>query len=372
MEFITLDSNFQPWRPVDNYSSLIWTERYFNAGDFQLVTHDIANTMALLPRESCVTLRESTVPMLVETHKIEKPKDGAPKLTVTGRSYEACALERRASVNSLPSGSGRSAWMMAADKESDAAYKAMRVVLGDQERLFMDGSVALGSVNPAVSPNDAMPQLDLVLPADYSAGVTNSYEIKAGELYNTILELLTTNQRGIKAVRPNRGNTKVAIEIYNGADLTGTDPNNVKVVDARFDQVDDATYLLSAYGSMNVGYIYGANGSQQVLKTAAPEPTGMDRRVLFVDVASDATSNTPDIRTNRGLIELYKYNATALFDGEVASQIANDYNKRYFLGDILKLVGEYGLSQNVRVAEFIRTSDNTGDAAYPTFEAITS
>ena len=125
---------------------------------------------------------------------------------------------------------------------------------------------------------------------------------------------------------------------------------------------------------MNVGYIYGPNGATLVLKNVVdanhPEPSGLDRRVLIVDETSDETLNSSSIRQSRGLIELYKFNPTALFDGEIASQIAAGYNRDYFLGDILLLVGEYGLSERARVTEFIRSSDSSGETAYPTLEAI--
>lgn len=364
MELVTLNSSLQPDKVIENYDSLIWTERYSKAGDFQLVATDVSSAVNALPKESYVSLRGSTVPMVVEAHKIEKPKNQAQKVTITGRSFEACSLERRASVNT-PLGSIRTAWTISAAKESDAAYKAMRVVLGDTAR-YQSGVLVLAVVNPALSIYDAIPEITLTLPADYSTSTPNIYEIKPGDLYTTVMELLAANNHGLKAVRPGPTGTQIGIEIYNGADLTST-----VVFDARFDQIDSATYLLSAQGSTNVAYVYGVNGSQQVLKTAAPEASGMARRVLLVDETSDTTTNTSDVRRTRGLVELYKNNATALFDGEVAEQVAADYNVKYFLGDILKLTGDYGLSQNVRVTEFIRSVDAQGEKAYPTLEAVT-
>lgn len=389
MELMTLNSNFQPENPVENYESLIWSERYSKNGDFELNTTDIAATLQLLPRETCIALRESTVPMLVEDFLIEKPKGQPPTLKVTGRSFET-VLERRAAANSLPAAAARATWTMLATKASDAAYKAVQTVLGG-----------------AVSPLDAIPQIQLITPADFTpdaaawnsatnyavgalvtytstlwrAKVTNtnvapavgatwealpSYEITPGDLYTTVLELINTNYHGIKAIRPVLGGTKVGIEIYNGADLSSQ-----VVFDARFDQFDSAKYLLSERGSANVAYMYGSNGSQTVLKNTGAEPSGLNRRVLMIDQTNEAGTNTTDVRRIRALIELYKYNATALFDGEVAEQVAAGYNTTYHLGDVVKLVGEYsGISQNVRVAEFIRTSDASGDKAYPAFESI--
>jgi len=392
MELMTLDAYFRPQRFIENYESLIWTERYSTYSDFELTTYDVERTMSILTLESYVALRESLVPMVVEAHKINKPKNQPVTLTVTGRSLESI-LERRGSVISLPGGGGsdatgpgaRPVWNVNADKQSDAAYKAIRAVIGDPS-----ARGALPALNPAVTTFDWFKRSDgshivnLPLPSDYSAGLTNAYEIKAGNLYGVVLELLEVSHRGLKSVRPIDGvTTTVDFQFYNGADLRAT-----VVFDAKFDQFNDSTYLLSYQGSTNIAYVYGGgnaavgstptptNGGTSVRKnTAGLEVTGLDRRVLIVDEMSDATLNTPTIRTSRGLVELYKNNATALFDGQISEQVGKRFNKPvgeggYGLGDIVKLNGEYGVSRDVRVAEFIRTEDATGSKAYPAFQVV--
>lgn len=398
MELITLKSDFQPNKLVENYSSLIWTERYSACGDFEYKTNDIERALQLMPLESMVSLRESTVPMLVEVYKLENPKNQAPVLTITGRSVE-CALERRAATVT-PFGSTKAPWTISAAKPSDAAYLAMRKILGDVAR-FQNGVEVLSAINPTMSLLDALPGVDLTLPADYyippewnsatayvagnqvtnagkiwqaridntnvspTTGVTwmeLTYEIDPGNLYSAVMNQLAINYRGLKAVRPGIGESDIGLEIYNGADRRGT-----VTLDARFDQFDESTYLFSSQGSTNVAYVYKNGASQSVDKTTT-EPSGWDRRVLYVDAASE---NPTDLRS-KGLVELYKYNVTAIFDGQIAAHIALGYNKKFFLGDIIKLTGEYGLHRDVRISEFIRTSDATGDKAYPALEVIES
>lgn len=373
MELLTLDSNYQPSELIERYASLLWSERYFLTGDFQLVTTDVERMLNLLPLESPVSIRESTVPMLVELHKIHKGLDGAPVLTVTGRSFES-VVERRAAVMvnqfyQQLNGPARTLWIEERAKESDAAYQVMRKILGDAAR------PPLGAQAPIITSKDALPMVDLTLPDDYvnlpAIEDIKKYEIKPGNLYTVVMELLLANHHGLKAVRPALGASKIGIEIYNGADLT-----NTVVFDAKFDQFEDATYLLSKTGSTNWAYVFSKTGSQRVSKTVVsaefPEPTGLDRRVLYVDISGEEGVESEEARRTRGLIELYKYNATALFDGQISQQVASGYNKDYFLGDIIRLDGEYGLTQSVRVAEFIRSDDSTGSKAYPTFEVVNS
>jgi hypothetical protein len=370
MEIIGLDSNYQPERIIENHGSFVWAEKYATAGEFVFESTNIARAIRDLPLESVISLRDSTVPMTVEVYEIEKPKNAAPKIKITGRSFDCSALERRVSAD------GREwaepdpvpeAYKISAQKESDAAYKLLREVLGDGDRYGYppdEATLMLPAVSPFVA-EDAIPDIDLILPRDFEAGTTNEYEIPIDELYATVLKLIAINFRGIKAVRPLPGQTKIGIEIYNGVDR-----RNEINFNARLDQLDSAKYLLSKRGSKNVAYSINTTGASIVLKNAGPVPTGLERRVMAVDAGDDNRLTGAVQRNNMALIGLYQKNATALFDGEIAEQVAKGYNKSYFLGDILKLTGDYGLSQDVRVAEFIRSSDQTGDKSYPTFEAI--
>lgn len=382
MEFFTLDSNlasstlFQPTRLIENYNSLIWTERYAANGDFELVSSDVTSTLKLLPLESFVTIRESTVPMIVEAHKIEKPKGAAAKITVTGRSFES-VLERRATRSTVagPVTDPRPMVTLSADKVSDAAYKMLREAIGDVARSN------LSAVSPA-NANDAIPQVNLVLPVDYTTGTALPFEIKFGNLLAIMYEMLGVNRHGIRSVRPatNSGKVTVDLEIYNGANLTGAGANSnpayVVAFDAKFDQFDSSTYLFSYQGSANTAYVYGPGGASVRQKNTGAVPSGLDRRVILIDEASDTNLNTDARRLDRGLVELYKNNAISLFDGETSVQIASRYNKSiaqggFGLGDLILLRGEYpGTSKTVRVAEWIRTSDSSGESAYPAFQTV--
>lgn len=380
MELHSLDGNFHADQVVDNYESLIWTERYATNGEFELVSSDVAGIQRILPistpeRDSYVALRDSLVPMVVEVHKIQEPPDGPRQITVTGRSFDT-VLERRPAVKELNPASTRVQWKERAEKESDAAYKVIRQVIGDPlARIPPVGTAtALPPVLPGVAPEDAIPEINLPIPEDYEGPTTppttysKEFEIPSKDLYSTVLEMIGANHHGIKASRPLDSSHQVDIEIYNGADLT-----HDVIFDVRVDQFDDAVYLLSRQGSANVAYVFGKTQSAIIRKNelGAP-PSGLMRRVIMLDPPSDDVADSADVLRSRGLVDLYKYNATALFSGELAEHVASLYNAPggYSLGDIVYLQGKYGLGQSVRVAEFIRSVDPSGKKAYPTFEVV--
>src|SRR5678815_3489985 len=100
MELLTLDANNQPKTLVENYDSLIWTERFNTVGDFQIATGRVDEFLTLYPEGTKFTLRESNQVMAVETHQIDRKKNSGAKLFIKGRSYESI-LDRRVSIQSV-------------------------------------------------------------------------------------------------------------------------------------------------------------------------------------------------------------------------------------------------------------------------------
>lgn len=74
---------------IEGYTSLIWTERFQEAGDFEVKSYDINRMITLLPEDTLVSHLETKEVMQVETHTIElegEGSDAVPVLTIRGRS----------------------------------------------------------------------------------------------------------------------------------------------------------------------------------------------------------------------------------------------------------------------------------------------
>lgn len=363
MDLVKMDVNRQPSELIDGYDSLIWTERFSTCGDFVITTGRVDEFMTKLPEGTVLTLRESTVPMIVETHEINRKKNAPQSVTIRGRSYQSI-LDRRAALKSL---TDLSEWTVNAKIPSDAAYYAI-------VKVCVDGIVSAADIFPGSI-------VTFSTPADYltSTGPTKSIPIPRGNLLAAVESLLQTATKadpttspatpavvphGIRAVRPGIGGTVIAIEIYTGVDRTAT----VRF-EATRDMLDDGNYVFSKVGSANVGYILGNNASATLSKKSV-EPTGLDRRVLLIDASSTIAS---DAAMLRALAEpaLSEASETAIFDGTINQDLSTfTYGSDYGLGDIVQLVGDYGLVSNARVTEYIRSEDATGVKAYPTLTAV--
>lgn len=364
MELVTLNANHQPAKLVENYDSLIWTERFNTVGDFEIQTGDIDRFMTVLPEGTVVSLRESNVPMIVETHLIEREKNKPTKLIIKGRAFESI-LDRRIAVSAVAAGLGD--WNVVAKIPSDVAYYIIN-------KICVDGILSASDIFPAA-------QVEFVTPADYLTGTgpNRSFSVPRGQLLSAVLtflqaearEDLTTTpdtpavvQHGIRAVRPDASGTAVAIEIY-----TGTDRYSTVYFDGTRDLLDDGKYLFSKVGSATSAVVLGQS-TAVTLEAGTSTPSGMDRRVILVDGSGSGVSDQATL-VEHGKISLAEAHATAIFDGSINQDLSPYvYGVDYNLGDIVRLVGDYGLEERARVTEYIRAEDATGVKSYPTLSTV--
>lgn len=365
MDLMTLDANNQPAKMVEQYDSLIWTERFNTVGDFQITTGDIDRYMALLPEGTRLALRESNVPMVVETHQIDRKKNTAAQLIIKGRSFESI-LDRRIALLSLAGGAGD--WNVVAKIPSDIAYYAIK-------KICVDGQLTADDIFPST-------MVQFPTPADYLTGTgpNRAFTIPRGNLLATVLPFLQTEtkadatttpatpavvQHGIRAVRPNTAGTAIAIQIY-----TGTDRSSTIYFDGTRDLLDDGSYLFSKVGSADSAVVVAPNGSV-ILNKGAASVVGLDRRVMLVDGSTSGVTTESSL-TEQGKQALTDAAQTAIFNGSINQDLSPYvYGVDYFLGDTVKLVGDYGLVQPARVTEYIRSEDATGIKAYPTLTTLT-
>ena len=105
--------------------------------------------------------------------------------------------------------------------------------------------------------------------------------------------------------------------------------------------------------------------------------SGISRRELFVDAR--------DISTNEGAIDPETYSALlyergneklaecimqTAFSGQVEPSTNYEYKVDYFLGDIIQITNEYGITITSRITEMIECEDAAGYSITPTFEEI--
>ncbi len=93
MTIFIWDENFVTVKTIDDFDSLLWTERYNGAGDFELYTSATPELIEFCKIGYHIHIVESSYLMIIENTEIDSGEEGA-NLIVKGRSLESM-LDRR-------------------------------------------------------------------------------------------------------------------------------------------------------------------------------------------------------------------------------------------------------------------------------------
>lgn len=403
MDVVRLNSvTYYPDTLVEGYNSMIWTERNRENGDFEMKTPKVLETKALLPVGSMISLIDSKEVMFVETHSIGRDSDGYPELTVTGRTFDTFLVNR--GLHALVYGTP---WQVYRSYTPSEFLSLM--VWNHAINSTGEDPTRAATTNSAY---EAIPQL-VVTDSTTRTDTSKVWWLESGEVYSAIRDLLTLSSLGIRTIRPpgtsgnvmtfdvsrtvSRGTvskvltsniSQLRLDIYHGLDRTRYQSTLEPVIfHYESGHIDSPAYLFSNkeyknFARVNGGFKTVGTEVPQTLTvdvwpdvTPAPDTTvgGLVRRPLFVDGGNADQMTTPDFTaamTQKGRLELKKYNQTAIFDGAISPLSPYKYNTHYFLGDTVSLIAEYGFEASMIVSEYVRTEDQAGDRGYPGLSTI--
>ena len=273
MELYILDSLFRRTAVIDQYESLIWTERYSEWGDFDLRVFSTPEMRRLLPAGTRLAMNQSYRVMTVELVENTTDSQGRSILKISGRSLEA-VLEDRTARNTFSTLSDTPKWKITG-KPGDIARWIFNQICrtnanfpDDQIPFLKPGSIFLPSTIP-----------------EYEGII--DVELALTTVYQAIKEVCEAYDLGFRLVR-NHDNSGLYFDVYSGNDRTTSQTLNSPVVfSSELDNLTNVSSLVSIGNYKNVAYVFHPYGVQIVTaEGVSVEVEGFDRRVLTVD-ASD-------------------------------------------------------------------------------------
>ena len=354
MDIYVFDTNFNQIGVLDNYKSCIWTTKIFTNGDFELYIPATSEALSLL-KEKYYLVREQDITkdafknvMIIESIKITTSIDEGDHVIVSGRCLKSLLARRIIIHQTIITGQ-----------------------LKDCIRELINENV--------IEPDDSDRKINNFVITDFPTliNMTDSVNFQnIGDSLLTVIESLTSSYGVGWDVYVN-ANKEFTFDLFKTHDRSSRQSDNAIVVfSSEFDNLLNSEYSKDASVYKNVAVVAGEGEGNKRKKYQTGTARGLNRYEVFVD-ARDISTNEGEISlaeynsmlNEKGVETLNEYAVTEAFEGEADTTRNFVLNKDFYLGDVVEIVNDYGMSSTVRVTEIIETVDDTGNTIIPTFSS---
>lgn len=367
MELVKIEGT-SPVDLIEEYSSLIWTNRFFEAGDFQLKTPKIEETINLIPPGTILGLLDdpSQSAMVVEEHVISVDEYGRPELTVTGRGAQVIH-EGRPAIKFIDEPLEDHEYVF----ENISPSKLIHYIISDS---YVPVSSKVDQEELAIWNRRTM----FSLPAN-DPKIVQNYQVPRQDVYSTVLDIARTYGLGVDMTWRYTKEYKEKYPLYSlwnyihyGKDLRNP---NVPMFSGKKGDFLSEDYRFSHKNYFNSVFVYTKNTANSIWLEGFDKNT---RRIKTIDATDivppkDYILNKKKIEyensvgKERARQELYRYSRRKFLSVEVSPAANAKYGEDYRLGDIITVEGTYSGIVDMRVEEYVRSEDEQGERAFPGF-----
>lgn len=349
MEAYILNQQFERIGIVDAFESFIWTDRFQEAGDFEVFCFPSAEMLDLAKQDYYLENPDSEHLMIIEGCTITTDVEEGDRLITKGRSLESILDRRIVWTQTTLNG----------NFQSELKRLLMENVIEPElEERAISNFVFIESDDPAIT--------ELTIEAQFTGD----------NLYDIICDQCKAKKIGFKIVLT--PDFEFAFSFYKGKDRSYDQTENSYVVfSPNFENIINSRYLESAETYKNVTLVAGEGEGPDRKTAIVGTETGLLRRELFTDARDISTqredrstisdSEYTQLLTTRGEEKLSEHKVQIAFEGEMDTLRTFVYKQDFFLGDHVQVENEYGKTDSSLVSEIVWSQDKEGYSCYPTF-----
>lgn len=336
-------------------TSIRWSERFRDPGDFEIAAPMSSGLMSFLPEGSFISHTDTMEVMVVENHQITETGKEDPIVRVTGRSAEVILDNRIVGTD------------LARTETTITPY-----IIGSRETWLQARDMINSHIQTPAGAND---KIEWFVASHNCTGsaTQEEREIDRGGLYSKAIEILTVDDLGIRTIRRNpfgaEGSpTNTIIQIHKGVDRAAQ-----VIFSWKGGDLESADYLFSGKAIKNSAMVVGKFFWVMV----DLGPTKYDRRTMIVEaedidgyldnIPSSTTITALKARmTTRGKQALKKQQRIQVTRADISNLSDYKYRRDYNVGDLVTVDGNFGRIQKMRVSEFVEIEDENGFSGHPT------
>lgn len=376
MDIYILDALLRPVDIVDEFISIIWTERYNRMGDFELVLISSSANYKRFVLDTMISIPDSKRVMQVKTVEETIDVDQGHVLRIKG--YELTSILNDRALVALSVGTG----------DPYPYYNLTGWTPMGLLEYFFFGICVWGDVDS----DDVIPFVeDQYVPGLYPPSnipqplpVDPVWSQKPASVYSGVCDVSDAYDIGFRLYKdPNAA--RLFFEAYTGNDRTtaqldyppvifSEDMANLQNTSEYSDNTKHANVVRVIYYHKNLADEDVTTSVVVTDPNLDPSGGGFDRKVKILNVTSvpDDVVDLELYLEQLGQEELMRARPISVFDGEIDE--ANDftYEVDYFLGDLVEVRGRNGGAAFMRVIEQIIKEDSEGKVSYPSLVTKTS
>lgn len=424
MDIYVLDNNLQQVYVIDAYKSLIWANRYRDVGDCELYLPATAEALYYLRKGYYLARADDEMVCQIRYLEIDTDVEKGNYLIVKGFDVKRW-LDQRVIWNTMQGNGNAELFIRSMVDASlgNADISDRRIVNGNGNRIFYLGSLA--GFDERLTEQVTYRNLGEKV-RDYCQRYGWGYKVRQENNY-FVFELYAGTDRTATVIfsdqyenlatstyiedDTNMGNVALVAGEGEGAARSrqisgeGASSDRYEIfVDAK-DISKTITYgdLVATYPSGTIvntlyGYVYQVSqldiqilDDNQLAELMAEYPSGT---VVYVDgqryfritnePIADLPNSSPTDEDNvvlrdvvynvflltSGYENLAEYGSVTSFDGTIEANTTFKYKQDYFLGDIVTVENEFGISVEARITEIIEVNDDNGYSVQPKYEYI--
>ena len=352
MILYVLDGLNGPVDLVDTFKSVIWNVQYYGFSEFELVVPGTpANIQKFkmdryLVRDSDMSGGTYKNVMVIESVVLSFTVDDGWILTLSGRGLKSIV-------------SRRVIWQQ--NNLKGRVENGIRKVITDN---IVSPSVAARKIS------------NFILEAKKGFTETFDTQLLGENIGEWLVEILPTYTIGWDVYI---SGGKYVFSLMKGTDRTYDQNSVVPVVfSPEFDNLISSTYTYAKGEYKNAALVGGEGEGVNQRVASVGTASGLKRYEDYID-GSGVSSNGEIITLSTYMQMLRDYGKEQIaatqynesFEGSVIPDGLYDYGVDYFLGDLVQIENENGISAVTRITEIIYSEDENGWALTPTFSSWT-
>lgn len=356
------------YKVIDDYESLIWHEKFIEAGDFELYLVATPNILLEIIPLTFVGIPDSDTFMMIEKIELKQEAGEADHIIISGRDWR-CLFETRVFWKSFLGTSSKKIYnilksILSNEQSGETALFQIYKWNEQSQRYFIESNFVTDSIDDTIS--------DIYLEDDESAEYIGR-DLEGTNLYSEIIKICTRFGIGWKMYESIDG--KIHANFHKGIDRSTDQSNVVPVIfSKKFENLLSFKHISDYTNYKNDGYVDILLSSYKYLTNIPIYNTyhGLTRRELYTvfDMTQMSIFPTYELGTTYGrLVLAYNYCQEEKTECEIEPNDTNFiFKKHYNIGDIVEVESEFGIIKKLTCSGSIISYDTNGFTIIPEFE----